>query len=309
MHTKRYPKQLFIFLFLMTLDLWGVTAFYKDAKGIIHCDTPLVAGDSQIIDGVTYTKISSKYDLVELDPDNSFGGLSIPAKYACTTGITDMSAWFSGQTNTFPYNYSTFNEDISHWDTSSVQSMSKMFYINRSFNQAIGNWDTSNVKNMSFMFSLNKAFNMPINDWNTSRATDMQSMFQQNDAFNQPIGNWNTHNVLSMRYMFAYSIFNQDISRWETGNVTDMSFMFNGSDTFNQPIGQWDTSNVTNMDYMFYNAAEFYQDLRKWCVEKVTTHSKFDKGAGFENVNVLQPRWGQCLPLDITSSTLIYLLQ
>jgi surface protein len=47
---------------------------------------------------------------------------------------------------------SSFNQDISSWDTSNVQDMSYMFCNAESFDQDIGDWDTSNVETMNKMF-------------------------------------------------------------------------------------------------------------------------------------------------------------
>ena len=43
---------------------------------------------------------------------------------------------------------SSFNGDISNWDTSSVQYMWEMFYGASSFNGNLSNWDTSSVQDM-----------------------------------------------------------------------------------------------------------------------------------------------------------------
>ena len=89
----------------------------------------------------TITTIT-KRERSEISPDN--------AATSCTSGIVDMSnlfkvgAGYSGTT--------TFNSDISHWDTSSVTDMNNMFDFAINFNQAIGNWDTSSVTDMSSMF-------------------------------------------------------------------------------------------------------------------------------------------------------------
>ena len=56
----------------------------------------------------------------------------------CTSGITNMASLFSSNT--------TFNQDISKWDTSSVTNMNSMFDSSR-FNQDISSWDASNVTN------------------------------------------------------------------------------------------------------------------------------------------------------------------
>jgi surface protein len=47
---------------------------------------------------------------------------------------------------------SKFNGDISKWDVSKVEKMTRMFYSSQ-FNGDISDWDTSNVEDMSFMFA------------------------------------------------------------------------------------------------------------------------------------------------------------
>ena len=56
----------------------------------------------------------------------------------------------------------TFNEDISRWDTSSVADMRNMFDGATTFNQPIGEWDTSSVTDMEEMFYGATAFNEQI---------------------------------------------------------------------------------------------------------------------------------------------------
>ena len=45
----------------------------------------------------------------------------------------------------------SFNQDISSWDVSSVTTMSHMFYNASSFNGDISSWDVSSVTNMTGM--------------------------------------------------------------------------------------------------------------------------------------------------------------
>merc|ERR1719493_397336 len=61
-----------------------------------------------------------------------------------------------------------FNSDISGWDTSSVEIMSKMFYKASAFNADISGWNTSSVRNMHGILYEASAFNFDISGWDTS---------------------------------------------------------------------------------------------------------------------------------------------
>ena len=79
----------------------------------------------------------------------------------CTSGIFDMSDFFSG--NDF---LAVDVWSVSHWDMSSVTDMSGMFRdsdwpVNSVF--GIDSWDTSSVTDMSYMFSGASSFNQDIN--------------------------------------------------------------------------------------------------------------------------------------------------
>lgn len=230
-----------------------------------------------------------------------------------TTFITDMSNMF--------LNLSTFNHNISSFDTSRVTTMSEMFSGAAAFNQSIGSWCTGSVTNMSSMFSgaanFNNGqpaggilpwntshvtnmsnmfagavyFNQFIGNWHTSRVINMSSMFNGAISFNQSIGNWVTCNVTNMSSMFQNAVaFNQPISQngpfWNTSNVTNMSSMFVGAVSFNQPIGNWSTWSVNNMDFMFFNAIMFNQNLRSWFVSLPTPLSGFADGSALTQPNL-----------------------
>lgn len=123
----------------------------------------------------------------------------------------------------FAFYRSSFNNDISGWDTSSITNMSHMFQGASAFNQPIENWDVSNVTNMSYMFAKKddefstahddpspSVFNQPLNNWNVSNVTYMDHMFWRSKAFDQPLDNWNVSNVTSMNAMFTDSVLNQE---------------------------------------------------------------------------------------------------
>ena len=68
---------------------------------------------------------------------------------------------------------STFNADISKWDTGKVTNMNQMFYQASAFNQDIGSWNTAQVTDMRSMFNYASAFNQDIGSWNTAKVTTM----------------------------------------------------------------------------------------------------------------------------------------
>ena len=262
-----------------------------------------------MVNGVRYTKRDRKGLLALVGTSNE--GLLASS---CTSGVTDMSAVFSGASS-FNGNISswdtgsvttissmfqgahTFNQDISKWNTAAVTNMGNMFHYAISFNNggAALNWaNTAAVKDMQIMFLHAKSFNQDVSEWNTESVTDMGGMFYGATSFNQDISNWNTAAVTKMWGMFHLAIaFNQDISKWNTGAVTHMNRMFYKAYLFNQDIGQWNTAAVTDMEGMFRFANTLGgRDLSRWDVGRVTSCAGFDWNSN--QSSALRPNFTSC---------------
>jgi len=236
------------------------TASIYFENNICKCPQATV-GDTEVINGVTYTAV---------DNSTIAGQIANNNVNLCTTKVTDMDGLFN--------NNSSFNTDISFWDTTAVTNMRNMFFGASIFNQNIGSWDTSNVTNMEEMFNVAR-------------------------EFNQDISNWNTSNVSNMRYMFAQATaFNQNIGSWNTSSVTNMYGMFYFASAFNQDLGSWNTSGVTDMDIMFLNASAFNQDLTGWCVSGITSEPDgFSDSSALTEAN--KPLWDKEFTIALTTGS------
>ncbi len=288
-----------ILIFTSKLQAQEQSNFYLHQNGVtVICDEAEI-GESGEINGVEYTKRTSDQITVE------------NAAATCTSGIRDMNRMFAYQND--------FNEDITHWDVSSVTTMAAMFEEVEAFNRDIGNWDVRNVNNMGSMFLRARNFDRDISSWNVSNVTNMRSMFEIAVSFNQDISGWNVSSVINMGRMFRSARrFNQSLSEWDVSSVTDMHRMFQSASSFNGNIGNWDVSNVTNMSNMFWSADKFNGDIRFWDVSSVTDMNGMfrDAGSFFRNLsnwcvtNISEepflfsqnspldpehlPQWGQC---------------
>ena len=221
-------------------------------NGTCKCPNAAV-GETAEINGIIYTAV----DNTSLRSEIATGNVNL-----CTSLVTDMNALFNEN--------SSFNENISFWDTSNVLGMQLTFAGASSFNQDISKWNTQNVGAMNGMFAGATSFNQNIGGWDISNVTDIWEMFRYATSFNQDLSSWNTSNIVSMRSMFeGASTFNQNISTWDTSSVIDMSRMFFGATSFNQNIGGWNLINVLYIDNMFNGATVFNQNIGGWNTSNV----------------------------------------
>ena len=199
------------------------------------------------------------------------------------------------------YAASSFNQDLSNWDVSSVTNMYNMFAYAISFNQDISDWDVSSVTEMSSMFYDAISFNQDLSNWNVSNVDDMRNMFEGTDDLSED-NKCIIHNSFSSNYYWNYDweeycpgeVFQPEtrdelktaidewianstdanstyghISTWDTSLITDMTELFYYNQTFNDDISNWDVSSVTTTEKMFKFAESFNQDISGWDVSNV----------------------------------------
>jgi PKD repeat protein len=128
---------------------------------------------------------------------------------------------------------------------SAAGNLFRMFESNRTFNQDLSHWFTSspvagNDVRFHLMFQGCKLFNQDIGMWDVSAGTLFNEMFNGASNFNQDISSWDVSNSTTFGSMFRSAIsFNQDISSWNVINSTSMGSMFFDASSFNQNLGAW----------------------------------------------------------------------
>ena len=246
-----------------------VTELYATSRGSGYVDGDTLTIASADIGGTTDVVITLNSNSVD---DN--GGV-IGSK------VTSLDGAF--------YGASSFNQDISSWNTYGLGTLSSTFNGASSFNQDISSWNTYGLKTLNSTFYGASSFNQDISSWNVTNLTSLTSAFYNASAFNNggQALNWNLTLTGSLSYTFnGASAFNQDISGWSVNNVTSMNSTFNGASAFNQDISEWSVNNVTTMDSLFNNASTFNQDISGWSVSNVTDMDNIFNGASAFNQDI-----------------------
>ena len=266
-----------------------IGSFYLDTNGVTVKCPGASDGDTGKVNGKTYTAVTNAS--ITSTASGSWDCI-------CTTAVTLMNSLFRNNTS--------FNEDISSWDTHNVINMNQMFQNASAFNQDIGHWDVSGVTSFQQMFMDATDFNQNIGSWDTASVTYMINMFNDATSFNNgnPSGvtsntlNWDISNA-SIRGMFSgASAFNQNIDSWDVSNVTTLSRLFYKANSFNHDLNSWDTSSVTDMSYTFMEARAFNGNISSWNTASVTTMNQMFRDADVFNNDLNS--W------DVSSVTTMY---
>ncbi len=102
------------------------------------------------------------------------------------------------------------------WDTAGKDNMRSMFK-NTQFNEDISSWDTSSVDDMSQMFAQTASFDQDISDWNVSHVADFSLMFDGAGLSTQ------NYDLL----LFDWN--NQDLQHGVTFGAGNSTFCFQGA--------------------------------------------------------------------------------
>ncbi len=100
----------------------------------IICTANCTDQNTGVLNGITYTVYNNSSLASKSVSDTDWNRV-------VTTGVTDMRKLFQGETS--------FNQDISSWDTSSVSNMEALFQNASSFNQDIGYWNVSSMNDQN----------------------------------------------------------------------------------------------------------------------------------------------------------------
>jgi flagellin-like protein len=184
---------------------------WEEVSGSNSGENTSLSGDKTInfpSGGVYELSITGDFPHMNYQGNND-GDKIISIEQWGTNEWQNMRFMFTGADNLTSYN-ATDKPDLS-----SVTVMASMFAGASSFDGDISGWDTSNVEEMNGMFAGASSFNQDISSWDTSNVTDMFGMFIGASSFNQNISSWDTSNVTDMARMFdSASSFNQDLSSW-----------------------------------------------------------------------------------------------
>ena len=164
--------------------------------------------------------------LIGNDPEDISG---FGAVLFSMTPIDGSLSTLTGGGGAVLFDNSFFSSDsLKNWKVDKVVTMRRMFE-STSFNGDLSDWNTSSVDDMSFMFHDAAFNNDSIEKWNVENVKTFESMFDENEEFNQDLSQWQVSSVENFQEMFVdATAFNQQLC-WDISSATDNFAMFQGS--------------------------------------------------------------------------------
>lgn len=158
-------------------------------------------------------------------------------------------------------NCTSFNGDVTGWNTTGATSMTGCFQECDVFNQDLSSWDFSTVTAFTGFARGAHAFNnggvggvgVGMDTWDLGLVQNLGSAFYQNYALNQYIGSWDTSNFTDMfgtfRDCFAFNMgfaagvsnggVGVGIDTWDLSNCSGLAGTFEDCRAFNSYCGSW----------------------------------------------------------------------
>ena len=249
----------------------------------------VAANITNYANGITNSAGSSKFIPTGQTPPET---TPVPFRNIVTTFMTSMIALFSAT--------SSFNSDISSWDTSRVTNMDYMFSGAFAFNQNIRHWDVYNLlskpeKPIGFSSDSpihNYPENMPA--WsslfldttnNVTIKTTLLSFSSDTPIFIKA----NPRGTGMEWFAVVNNSLRANIRNYAKGIATDGSSKFiptgqTPPETTPVPFKNIVTTQLTSMDSMFLNTLSFNSDISSWDTSRVTSmYQMFDSSHEFNS--------------------------
>ena len=135
------------------------------------------------------------------------------------------------------------NIDISKWNVSNVESMTRMFkYCYNFTGKKLENWKFPNLKNTNYMFYGCNEFDCNLSNWDVSNIINMSNMFAHCYNFTgQGLENWKISKVNNMAYMFSWcKKLHCNLEQWSKyKKFVKTTKMFLGCDRMQNSLPSW----------------------------------------------------------------------
>jgi len=195
---------------------------------------------------------------------------------------------------------SSFNQDLSSWNVSSVTSMRYMFSDASSFNQDLSSWNVSSVTKMYRMFDQASSFNNGLCAWGSKLPSFVRTSgmfigtgcYYQSDPFRDVDGYSPFCGSSCKEECFANRDELQTAIRTYVEDETNCTSVArnanpgcNSNDKewiqkkYGYSMGRWCVSNVIDMSFLFTDMPTFNEDISGWDVSLVTNMEGMFEGA------------------------------